>query len=68
MDFKLRKRCCYLAQLIIFVRWTIKVNQVNQADPMFDEIIDKITYLISNDDDFLISSLENKIKDILNKK
>lgn len=64
----LRKRSCYLAQLIIFVRWTIKVRQVNQADHRFDEIISQISSLIDNNDEFLISSLENKIRHILNKK
>ena len=64
----LRKRSCYLAQLIIFVRWTIKVRQVNQADHRFDEIMSQISSLIDNNDEFLISSLENKIRHILNKK
>lgn len=64
----LRKRSCYLAQLIIFVRWTIKVRQVNQADRRFDEIISQISSLIDDNDEFLISSLENKIRHILNKK
>jgi hypothetical protein len=49
------------------VRWTIKVRQVNQADKRFDEIIENLSNMIENDDEFLLSSLENKIRHILNK-
>ena len=56
-----------LSQLLIFVRWTIKVRQVNQADKRFDEIIENLSNMIENDDEFLLSSLENKIRHILNK-
>ncbi len=65
--FALGKRSCYLSQLLIFVRWTIKVRQVNQADKRFDEIIENLSNMIENDDEFLLSSLENKIRHILNK-
>ena len=63
--FALGKRSCYLSQLLIFVRWTIKVRQVNQADKRFDEIIENLSNMIENDDEFLLSSLENKIRHIL---
>ena len=65
--FALGKRSCYLSQLLIFVRWTIKVRQVNQADKRFDEIIENLSNMIENDDEFLLSYLENKIRHILNK-
>lgn len=66
--YHLKQRSCYLAQLVIFVRWTIKVRQVNQADRRFDEIIYQISNLVDSNDEFLIISLENKIRHILNKK
>ena len=59
------KRNCYLSQLLIFVRWIIKVRQVNQADKRFDEIIENLSNMIDNDDEFLLNSLENKIRHIL---
>ena len=64
----LKKRCCYLSQLQIFVKWVIKVQNVNQKDERFDNIIKSLWEIIDLNDSFLISSIENKIKYILNKK
>ena len=64
----LKKRCCYLSQLQIFVKWVIKVQNVNQKDERFDDIIHSLWEIINLNDSFLITSIENKIKYILNKK
>ena len=65
---ELKKRCCYLSQLQIFVKWVIKVQNVNQKDERFDNIIKSLWEIVDLNDSFLISSIENKIKYILNKK
>ena len=65
---QLKKRCCYLSQLQIFVKWVIKVQNVNQKDERFDDIIQSLWEIINLNDSFLITSIENKIKYILNKK
>ena len=65
---ELKKRCCYLSQLQIFVKWVIKVQNVNQKDERFDNIIKSLWEIVDLNDCFLISSIENKIKYILNKK
>ena len=65
---QLKKRCCYLSQLQIFVKWVIKVQNVNQKDERFDNIIKSLWEIVDLNDSFLISSIENKIKYILNKK
>ena len=65
---QLKKRCCYLSQLQIFVKWVIKVQNVNQKDERFDDIIHSLWEIINLNDSFLITSIENKIKYILNKK
>ena len=64
----LKKRCCYLSQLQIFVKWVIKVQNVNQKDERFDDIINSLWEIVNLNDSFLITSIENKIKYILNKK
>ena len=64
----LKKRCCYLSQLQIFIKWVIKVQNVNQKDERFDNIIKSLWEIVDLNDSFLISSIENKIKYILNKK
>ncbi len=64
----LKKRCCYLSQLQIFVKWVIKVQNVNQKDERFDDIINSLWEIVNLNDSFLISSIENKIKYLLNKK
>ena len=64
----LKKRCCYLSQLQIFVKWVIKVQNVNQKDERFDDIIKSLWEIVYLNDCFLITSIENKIKYILNKK
>ena len=65
---QLKKRCCYLSQLQIFVKWVIKVQNVNQKDERFDDIIQSLWEIVDLNDSFLITSIENKIKYILNKK
>ena len=65
---QLKKRCCYLSQLQIFVKWVIKVQNVNQKDERFDDIIQSLWEIVNLNDSFLITSIENKIKYILNKK
>ena len=65
---QLKKRCCYLSQLQIFVKWVIKVQNVNQKDERFDDIIKSLWEIVNLNDSFLITSIENKIKYILNKK
>ena len=65
---QLKKRCCYLSQLQIFVKWVIKVQNVNQKDERFDDIIQSLWEIVNLNDSFLITSIENKIKFILNKK
>lgn len=62
------KRACYLAKMIVFIKWTIKVVEVNQEDRRIDDVIDKAEDLISEEDDFLLNSLENKIKFLINVK
>ena len=64
----LLKRTYYLTELMVFVRWTIKVREVYQADKSFDDVITQINLLVDGNDCFLIQSLENKIRHILNKK
>jgi hypothetical protein len=64
----LLKRTYYLTELMVFVRWTIKVREVYQADKSFDDVIAQIDLLVDGNDCFLIQSLENKIRHILNKK
>lgn len=64
----LLKRTYYLTELMVFVRWTIKVREVYQADKSFDDVITQIDLLVDGNDCFLIQSLENKIRHILNKK
>ena len=46
----------------------IKVQNVNQKDERFDDIIYSLWEIINLNDSFLITSIENKIKYILNKK
>ena len=65
---QLKKRCCYLSQLQIFVKWVIKVQNVNQKDERFDDIIQSLWEIVDLNDSFLITSIENKIKYVLNKK
>ena len=65
---QLKKRCCYLSQLQIFVKWVIKVQNVNQKDERFDDIVQSLWEIVDLNDSFLITSIENKIKYILNKK
>ena len=65
---ELKKKCCYLSQLQIFVKWVIKVQNVNQKDERFDNIIQSLWEIVYLNDSFLITSIENKIKYILNKK
>lgn len=62
------KKACYLSQMIIFIKWTIKIIDVNQEDPRIDQMIDKADILVNDNDEFKLISLENKIKHILNKK
>ncbi len=63
-----RKRACYFSQMIIFIKWLIKVVQVNQEDSRIDQIILKLDELILNEDEFILNSLENKIKHLINTK
>ena len=58
---ELKKKCCYLSQLQIFVKWVIKVQNVNQKDERFDDIIQSLWEIVYLNDSFLITSIENKI-------
>ena len=62
-----KKRSCFLSQMIIFVKWSIKVVEVNQEDKKIDYIIDKANELVIDEDEFKLISLENKIKHLINK-
>jgi len=68
-DNKIKRRACYLSQLIIFINWSIKVIEVNQEDARIYEIVKKSEELLmAKEDEFMLHSLENKIKYILNNK
>ena len=64
----LKKRSLYLAQLFLFIKWFIKVRLVNPPDERFTVIIKSIWEILYKNDVFLINSLENKVRFILNKK
>jgi len=61
----IKKRACYLSQMTIFVKWTIKVIEVNKEDRRIDQIIEKADLLVKDEDEFLLNSLENKIKHLI---
>lgn len=62
---QIKSRACYYAQLIIFIKWLIKIIQVNNEDRRIDFIIDTIYSLIDNHDEFILNSLENKVKHLI---
>jgi hypothetical protein len=62
---QIKSRACYYAQLIIFIKWLIKIVQVNNEDRRIDFIIDTIYSLIDNHDEFILNSLENKVKHLI---
>ncbi len=61
----IKKRACYLSQMTIFIKWTIKVVEVNKEDRRIDKIIEKADLLVKDEDEYLLSSLENKIKHLI---
>jgi hypothetical protein len=62
---EIRKEFCYLSQMLIIIRWIIKVVEVNQEDRRIDDVISQAEEIIDNQDEFILSSLENKIKLLL---
>jgi hypothetical protein len=66
---KVKRRACYLSQLFIFIHWSIKVIEVNQEDTRIFEIVKQTEQLLMDkEDEFMLHSLENKIKYIINNK
>ena len=63
---EVKKRACYFAQLITFIKWMVKVVQVNPEDRRIDYIIDIAEKLINSQDEFILNSLENKVKHLIN--
>jgi hypothetical protein len=62
---QIKSRACYYAQLIIFIKWLIKIVQVNNEDRRIDFVIDTVHNLIDNHDEFILNSLENKVKHLI---
>ncbi len=65
---EIRKEFCYLSQMLIIIRWIMKVVEVNQEDRRIDDVITQAEEIIDSPDDFILSSLENKIKLLLSSK
>jgi hypothetical protein len=65
---KMTKRACYLSLLILFIRWSIKVIDSNQEDMAISDIVNETDKLIEKGDEFMLHSLENKIRHIINLK
>ena len=62
---EIRKQFCYLSQMLIIIRWIIKVVEVNQEDRRIENVISNAEEIIDNQDEFILSSLENNIKLLL---